>query len=153
VFNVKIGNCKLKIISDYGHHPTEIKVTVEAARSKWPKKNIWLIFQPHQYQRTYYLFDDFVKVLSHLPVQKLILVDIYDVPGRERTVAEKQISSKKLVQAIQNSKFKIQNSVSHIPTLALAEQYLKKNLKGGEIVIVMGAGDIYDLTVRLTQPN
>jgi len=141
------------LVSDYGHHPTEIKVTVEAARSKWPKKNIWLIFQPHQYQRTYYLFDDFVKVLSHLPVQKLILVDIYDVPGRERTVAEKQISSKKLVHAILNSKFKIQNSVSHIPTLALAEQYLKKNLKGGEIVIIMGAGDIYDLTVRLTQPN
>jgi len=139
------------LVSDYGHHPTEIKVTVEAARSKWPKKNIWLIFQPHQYQRTYYLFDDFVKVLSHLPVQKLILVDIYDVPGRERTAAEKQISSKKLVQAIQNSKFKILNSVSHIPTLTLAEQYLKKNLKGGEIVIVMGAGDIYDLTVRLTQ--
>jgi len=151
VFDVKIENCKLKVVSDYGHHPTEIKVTVEAARSKWPKKNIWLIFQPHQYQRTYYLFDDFVKVLSHLPVQKLILLDIYDVPGRERTVAEKQISSKKLIQAVQNSKSKIQNSVSHIPTLALTEQYLKKNLKGGEIVIIMGAGDIYDLTARLTQ--
>lgn len=139
------------LVSDYGHHPTEIKVTVEAARSKWPKKNIWLIFQPHQYQRTYYLFDDFVKVLSHLPVQKIILPDIYDVPGRKGGILKKNVSSKKLVHAIQNSKFKIQNSVSHIPTLALAEKYLKKNLKGGEIVIVMGAGDIYDLTTRLTQ--
>lgn len=141
------------LVSDYGHHPTEIKVTVEAARSKWPKKNIWLIFQPHQYQRTYYLFDDFVEVLSHLPIQKLILIDIYDVPGRKGGILKKNVSSKKLIHAILNSKSKIQNSVSYIPTARKVETYLQNNLRGGEIVIIMGAGDIYDLTVRLTQSN
>src|SRR3989344_1933631 len=71
------------LVSDYGHHPTEIKVTLQAAREKWPKKNIRLINQPHQYQRTFYLFKEFVKVLSRLPAQKLILLDIYDVAGRD----------------------------------------------------------------------
>jgi len=69
------------LISDYAHHPTQIKVTLEAAREKFPRKEIWCIFQPHQYQRTYYLFKDFVKVFKAAPVDKLIITDIYDVAG------------------------------------------------------------------------
>lgn len=130
------------LVSDYGHHPTEVKVTVEAARQKWPDKTIWLVFQPHQYQRTYLLWDDFVKVLSNLPVEKLILTDIYDVAGREDPVAKQNVSSEKLANA---------TDALYIPTVKLAEQYLKENLKGGEIVMVMGAGDIYGLTLSLTQ--
>ncbi|MBI4123184.1 MAG: UDP-N-acetylmuramate--L-alanine ligase [Parcubacteria group bacterium] len=143
------------LVSDYGHHPTEIAATVQAARAKWPtfakasagkpKKKIWLVFQPHQYARTYFLWNDFVKVLSHLPVDKLILTDIYDVAGRENEQIEKRVSSKKLAETIKNS-------VLYISTLKEVERYLRKNLRGGEAVIVMGAGNIYErLTLRLTR--
>lgn len=135
------------LVSDYGHHPTEIKVTVKAAREKWPEKNIWLVYQPHQYQRTWYLFKDFVKVLSKLPIQKLIVTNIYDVAGREEGSIRKKVSSAKLIEAIQKKKPLCE--ALHIPTLKEAETYLKNHLKGGEVVIVMGAGDIYDLTLQL----
>ncbi|MDO8470815.1 MAG: UDP-N-acetylmuramate--L-alanine ligase [bacterium] len=132
------------LLSDYGHHPTEIKVTVDAAKQKWPGKKIWLVFQPHQYQRTYYLWDDFVRVLSAVPVQKLILCDIYDVAGREEGSTKKRVSSAKLAKAIGTRAL-------YIPTLPEVRTYLKKNLKGGEIVMVMGAGDIYSLALALTK--
>ncbi|MBI1984630.1 MAG: UDP-N-acetylmuramate--L-alanine ligase [Candidatus Wildermuthbacteria bacterium] len=140
IFNVKCQKSKVKIVSDYGHHPTEIRVTVKAAREKWPKKKIWLVFQPHQYARTYYLWNDFVKVLSQLPVEKLIITDVYDVAGRENKALKAKVSSEKLARA---------TGALHIPTVKQAEQYLKQNLRGGEIVMIMGAGDIYGLTLRL----
>ncbi|OGY55140.1 MAG: hypothetical protein A3C82_01295 [Candidatus Wildermuthbacteria bacterium RIFCSPHIGHO2_02_FULL_47_12] len=132
------------LISDYGHHPTEVRVTVQAAREKWPAKKIWLVFQPHQYQRTYYLWKDFVQVLSTLPVEKLILLDIYDVAGREETSIKKKVSSEKLAKAI---------DALYSPTIQQVEHYLQRNLQGGEIVMVMGAGDIYNLTLALTREH
>lgn len=138
------------LVSDYGHHPTEIKVTLEAAREKWPKKAIWLVYQPHQYQRTFYLFRDFVNVLSQLPLQKLMLMDIYDVAGREEGSIRKKVSSAKLAKTIKtkNPSFEI----LHIPNAKDAERFLARNLRGGEIVVVMGAGDIYQkLTLQLTR--
>tara|TARA_Y100000310_G_scaffold329325_1_gene398936 strand:- start:567 stop:1895 length:1329 start_codon:yes stop_codon:yes gene_type:complete len=137
------------LISDYGHHPTEIAATLQAARQKWPKKQIVLVYQPHQYQRTFYLFKDFVEVLSHVPVQKLILVDIYDVAGREEGSIRKKVSSAKLAKAV--AKKGVPYEVVHIPTLKETQKYLMKNIQRKEVVIVMGAGDIYNLTVRLTQ--
>ena len=134
----KINGKKITIVSDYAHHPTEVKATLEAARQKFPKKKIWCVFQPHQGQRTFYLFEDFVKVLSSVPVDSLIVTDIYDVAGREKRKIGKQVSSKKLVGAI-----------NHSNVIFLSKRkvkgYLKKNLKGGEAVIIMGAGDIFEM--------
>lgn len=152
------------LVSDYGHHPTEVRVTVEAARAKWPNRQLWLVFQPHQYQRTYYFFRDFVSILSRLPVDKLILADIYDVPGREDTSLKLKVSSEKLVQEIQKRKNREQlfdpersrgtqggsEAALWIPTLNEIYDYLSQTLVGNEVVMVMGAGDIYNLTLRLT---
>ena len=139
------------LVSDYGHHPTEVRVTVEAARSKWPKSQLWLVFQPHQYQRTYYFFRDFANILARLPVDKLILADIYDVPGREEIDITQKVSSEKLVQDIQKRKGKkLAETVLWIPTLDKIYDHLMETLKGEEVVMVMGAGSIYDLVVRLT---
>ena len=134
----------ITLVSDYGHHPTEIKVTLKAAREKFPKKKIWCVFQPHQYQRTFYLFKDFVKVFRQAPVDKLIITDIYDVAGREEKKIKKKINSEKLVKAVNK------NWVIYLPKKKIIN-YLKKNLKGGEVVVIMGAGDIYNLAVRLTE--
>ena len=126
------------LISDYGHHPTQIRVTLKAAREKYPKKKIWCVFQPHQCQRTFYLFKDFVKVFRQAPVDKLIITDNYDVAGREEKEIKKKINSEKLVKAVNK------NWVIYLPKKKIIN-YLKKNLKGGEVVVIMGAGDIYKL--------
>ena len=139
------------LVSDYGHHPTEVRVTMEAARKKWPRKKIWLIFQPHQYKRTYYLFEEFVDVLSRLPIEKLILTDIYYVAGREDPGIKQRVSAQKLARAVIRTKHCVPN-VTYIPILQDIQRHLKENLKGGEVVVVMGAGDIYqNLTLQLTR--
>jgi len=133
---------KVTIVSDYAHHPTEIKVTLEAAREKYPKRKIWCCFQPHQYQRTYYLFKDFVRVfrnaLGDNLIDKLIITDIYGVAGREKSGIKRKISSKKLAKSINSSE------AIYLKKSKLLN-YLKDNLKDREVVIVMGAGDIYKL--------
>lgn len=133
-----IDNKQLTIISDYAHHPTEIRVTLEAARDKFPKKEIWCVFQPHQYQRTHYLFKDFVKVLKTAPVDKLIIADVFGVEGREDKEIKKKVNSEKLVKAVNK------NSVIHLPKSEILK-HLKKNLRGGQVLVLMGAGDIYKL--------
>ncbi len=140
----------LKIISDYAHHPTEIAATLKTARQKYPKRKLWCVFQPHQYQRTFYLFHDFVKIFKAALRQaqgkplldKLIITDIYDVAGRELKNLKKKVNSKKLIEAIGKK------GNSYLPKSKIIN-YLKKNLKGGEVVIIMGAGDIYKIAREL----
>ncbi|MBI2574115.1 MAG: UDP-N-acetylmuramate--L-alanine ligase [Candidatus Wildermuthbacteria bacterium] len=152
IFNLK-KPVPYTLVSDYGHHPTEIKVTVEAARQKWPDKKIWLVYQPHQYQRTYYLFDDFTRTLARLPIDTLILADIYDVAGREETQIRNKVSSKKLADSILNTQYSILNTVLHIPSIKEMYSYLVQNIKRRDVVLVMGAGNIYNLTLMLTGQN
>lgn len=133
----RINHKKITIVSDYAHHPTEVKAALEAAREKFPDQKIWCVFQPHQYQRTFYLFNEFVKVFSSAPINNLIITDIYDVTGRETSRIKKEVSSKKLVQAIPNAVYLAKKDIA---------DYLKKGLKDKDILIIMGAGDIYSLT-------
>jgi len=144
--NVKIDNKKIILVSDYAHHPTEIRATLKAAREKWPRKEIWCIYQPHQYQRTYYLLKDFIKVFKRVSVDKLIITDIYDVAGREEKKIKKKIDAAKIVNVIKKP------WALYLPKVKIID-YLKESLKGGEIVIIMGAGDIYNLFLELTKRN
>jgi len=140
-FEIKKGKASKKsitIVSDYGHHPTEVLATLKAVREKYPKKNIWCIFQPHQRQRTYYLFDDFVKAFRETPVDNIIITDIYDVAGRETKKIKAGVSSKKLVKKIN------QQNVQYL-SIDKTEKYVKENIKSGDILVIMGAGDIYKL--------
>jgi UDP-N-acetylmuramate--alanine ligase len=125
-------------VSDYAHHPNEISATLKAAREKYPNKKIWCVFQPHQHQRTYYLFSDFVKTFRSAPVNKIIITDIYDVAGREVKEINKEISSKKLVKEI-DREFIIYSSLVEL------ESHIEKNIRSGDVLIIMGAGDIYKL--------
>ena len=135
---LKIGKRKVEIISDYAHHPTEIRATLKAAREKFSNKKIWCIFQPHQHQRTFYLFKDFIRVFREIAIDKLIITDIYDVAGREKGNIRSKINSEKLVKTICRA------WAIYLPKEKIVN-YLKKNLKGGEVVIIMGAGDIYKI--------
>jgi len=135
----KAGNKKITVISDYGHHPSEIFATLTAAKEKYSKRKIWCVFQPHQHQRTYYLFKDFVKVFRQVKIDKIIITDIYDVAGRETKKINAEISSELLVQKINRK------NVSYIP-LCDIESFVKENIKSGDVLIIMGAGDIYKLS-------
>jgi len=140
-FEVKEAQANNKdfiLISDYAHHPTEIEATLRATKTKFKNKKIWCVFQPHQYQRTYYLFNDFVKVFKKNAIDKLIITDIYDVAGREKKATKKQVNSERLVKKINKPK------VIYLQKEKIIN-YLKKNLNGDEVVIIMGAGDIYKI--------
>jgi UDP-N-acetylmuramate--alanine ligase len=97
---------KITIIYDYAHHPTEIKATLFAAREKWPNKKIWVVYQPHQYQRTYYFFDRFVEVFFQAPVDKIIFIPVFDVVGREDSAIKEKVNSQKLAEAVNQQIFR-----------------------------------------------
>ena len=140
----KIGDKKITAVFDYGHHPTQIKLTMDAARAKWPKKRIICVFQPHQAWRTHLLFDDFAKVFQNAPPDKTFITDIYQVAGRENEKIAKNINSEKLVFEIGRDK------VEYVPKKRIIVK-LKREIKGGEVVLIMGAGDIYDLSKYLNK--
>ncbi len=134
----EIVNKKPLTVSDYGHHPTEIEATLKAAREKWPERKIWCVYQPHQHQRTHYLFNDFVAIFRRAPADKIMITDIYDVAGREEKKIKKEVSAEKLVRAVNRKK------VIYLPTEKIVG-FVKKNLPQDAVLIIMGAGDIYKL--------
>jgi len=152
IFNIKfpIANRQLPItlISDYAHHPTQVKVTIRATREKFPKRRIVLVYQPHQVKRTKILFEDFVK--SFDGVDLLILNEIYEVAGRE-TEGKRKISSRDLALSIQRrwEKLGYRKIVRFIKNQDGIFKKLKGIIKKNDIVIVMGAGDIYNLVLKL----
>jgi UDP-N-acetylmuramate--alanine ligase len=122
------------IISDFGHHPTEVKVVLDAARKEYPNKKIWVLFQPHMFSRTHALFADFAKILKEAPVDGIAIFDIY--PSRE--VDTGLVTSKQLVDEINESK-KVEYSDSW-------EEYkkgVKKFIGSDDVVIFLGAGDTH----------
>lgn len=123
------------IIDDYAHHPTEIKATLAGAREMYGNRKIKVVFHPHTFTRTKALLDDFAK--SFDGADETIILDIY---GSAR---EKQggVSSKDLVHKVESRKSKVK--VSHIPALKECEEYLRKNIESGDVVILMGAGDVF----------
>lgn len=73
--SVDVSARSITLVDDYGHHPTEVDMTVAAARSNWPNKRLVMVYQPHRYSRTRDLYEDFVEVLSKVDV--LLLLDVY----------------------------------------------------------------------------
>ncbi len=150
---IEVFDKKIILINDYAHHPTEIKVTLKAARKKYSSKKIYCVFQPHQYQRTYFLFDDFVKTLSKAPIDVLILTKIYEVKGRENLKIRRKISSEKLIEEIKCKKGKKLKEIKYFSNFKKIADFLKKKIKNGDVLIIMGAGDIYQFNFYLKSLN
>ncbi|MCR8644151.1 UDP-N-acetylmuramate--L-alanine ligase [Paenibacillus sp. N1-5-1-14] len=121
------------VIDDYAHHPTEIEATIAAAKATG--KNIVAVFQPQRYTRTYYLFEQFSRAFTE--ADEVIISDIYSPAGEKQIEG---ITSAKLVELIrQNSN----PNVQHIPDREDVLHYLSNHAKSGDLVITMGAGDIW----------
>ncbi len=127
------------IISDYGHHPTAIKATLKAAKDFYPGRRLVLLFEPHQHNRTKELFSDFVTAFGDADIA--IISEIYHVEGR--VADEGEVSSLDLVKAIASGK------VTYARNLTEAETQLRSTIKPGDIVIVMGAGDVDQVARKL----
>ena len=123
-----------KLVDDYAHHPTEIKATLAAA-SNLPHNKLWCLFQPHTYTRTLALFDQFADAFAKADV--LILADIY--AAREKNIYE--ISSDKLCDEIR--KEHPDKEVMFIDDFDKIADYVLAEAVEGDLVITMGAGDIY----------
>ncbi len=132
----------MTVVSDYGHHPTAVRATLEAARSFFPNRRVMLCFQPHHRNRTKHLFSDFVSSFDRADV--LILCEIYDVVGRDAK-EDAIVSSHDLLQAVErhDAERGMHRSLTYAadPAASLAE--VQRGKKSGDVIIVMGAGDIY----------
>lgn len=127
------------VYDDYGHHPTEIKATLAAAKAKIPDCRLWCAYQPHQYQRTKYLFNDFARAFGDADV--VVLMNIYNVAGRERRALTRRMDSVKLAQAIREQG----RPVVWSPTPKDAAELLRVAVQPNDVVIIMGAGDIWKI--------
>ncbi len=130
------------LMSDYWHHPKEIKLTLEALKNKYLNKKILTIFQPHQYNRTLELLDDFKNSFSN--TDKLIIPNIYE--SRDSKEDKKRINSEKLVKLI-NHKNK-QNWKWLENTLNLINKYDKEN-PDSSIILLLWAWNIDNLRYKI----
>jgi len=133
-FEIKGVKNGITVIDDYAHHPTEIKATLEAAKN-YPHNKIYCVFQPHTYTRTLTLFDDFVNCFYD--ADEVILADIY--AAREKFT--KKISSDMLGDSIREKGKSCKNFHSFEEIVS----YLKTVLNKGDILLTVGAGDVYKI--------
>jgi UDP-N-acetylmuramate--alanine ligase len=125
------------IIDDYAHHPTEIKTTLKAIKENYKDKNLVLVFHPHTFTRTKALFKDFSE--SFTDADEIIVLDIY---GSAREV-QGGVSSSELVEAIKSQPANIEKKIVYIPTMAEAEILLKNKITKTDVLVLMGAGDVF----------
>jgi UDP-N-acetylmuramate--alanine ligase len=129
------------LLDDYAHHPEEIKVTLRAAREFFPKRRIWCVFHPHTFTRTKALLSEFSQ--SFEDADRVIILDIY---GSAREV-QGGVHSKDLVEKAK----KYHHGVEYIPTIAEAVEYLADKIGREDLVIAMGAGNVWEVAVGLKE--
>lgn len=127
------------VIDDYAHHPTEIRATIEAA--KVTGKRIIAVFQPQRYSRTYFLLDAFSRAFGG--ADEVIVTDIY-APTGEPSI--EGVSSARLAELIASNS---NANVTYIPTKEEVLDLLTGKIKPGDLVITMGAGDIWKVAAQL----
>ncbi len=138
----RLGEAGFILVDDYGHHPREIEATLDAVRRGWPQRRLVLVFQPHRYTRTRDNFEDFVRVLSAADV--LVLTEVYpagekplaDATGRELSRA---VRARGMVEPV------FVETLDEVPTV------LEALIRDGDLVLLMGAGDIGRLAARLEE--
>jgi len=137
----KIG--EITVFDDYAHHPTEIRASLEAIRERHQPRRIWCVFQPHQHSRTRFLLDDFAESFKLANVT--IVPEIYFV--RDSQAARKKINSQILVERMRANG----TEAVFIDSFDRICDYLKDNITAGDLVVTMGAGDIWKVADEYIQ--
>lgn len=139
---VMIGQKPIRLIDDYGHHPTEIGVTIQAIQAAWPEQRVVLVFQPHRYSRTRDLFEDFTSVLSSADM--LILLEVYSAGEEPINHADSRSLCRSIRQRGGIDPIFVEDSESLVEILANV-------VEPNDIVLMQGAGDISKLTQLILQ--
>lgn len=132
-FQLKYDN-SIMVIDDYAHHPTEVQATLQAARRGWPDRRIVAVFQPHLYSRTQNMYKEFG--LSFFEADMLLVTDIY--PSREQPI--EGVTGKLITDTANQFGHK---NVRYVENKKDVPATLKEIARPGDIIITMGAGDIY----------
>lgn len=133
---------KVSLVDDYGHHPTEVKATIAAARANWPDNRIVMVYQPHRFSRTRDLYEDFVDVLSQVDV--LLLLDIY--AASEAPI--KGVDSKSLCWSIRQ---RGQIEPVYVGDKSALPEILANIMQDNDIVMTQGAGNIGQIAKQLAR--
>lgn len=136
----------IKIYDDYAHHPAEIKATLKGFREKFAEKRVWCIFQPHQIERTRLFLNDFSRAFGD--AYGVALLDVYQVAGREQRNANVTKVTKELTDGLRKHHPRVWYLGSSGSSTKIAA-FLAQNCRKGDIVILMGAGDIWKNTQKL----
>jgi len=134
----------LMIIDDYGHHPSEIKATLEAIRKGWPEYRIITVFQPHRYSRTKLLLEQFGTAFQNSDI--VIINDIY--PANEKPIPG--ISAELVYQEVKKYK---KGNVYYFPGKKETIPFLINTIYHGDIIITMGAGDVWKVGKLLAKES
>lgn len=141
-FSAPDGLGEVMLVDDYGHHPREVEVVIEAIRAGWPERRLVMLYQPHRYSRTRDLYEDFVRVLSG--VDTLLLLDVYaageaPIPGAEGRTLAGSIRKRGEVDPI------FVQHKSELPRI------LARILRPDDILITQGAGDVGGISLTLAE--
>jgi len=137
----KVG--EITVLDDYAHHPTEIRASLQAIRQRYQPDRLWCIFQPHQYSRTRFLLDDFAESFKLADVT--IVPEIYFV--RDSQSSKKEVNSQILVERIRAKG----TEAVFIDGFSRICDYLKSQVRAGDVVVTMGAGDIWKVADEYLQ--
>ncbi|SNC58988.1 UDP-N-acetylmuramate--L-alanine ligase [Sodalis endosymbiont of Henestaris halophilus] len=138
--NVNGKKGEVMLVDDYGHHPTEVKATIKAARAGWPEKRLVMVFQPHRYTRTRDLYEDLANVLSSVDV--LLMLDVY--PAGEAPIPG--ADSRSLCRAIRGRSKVVPILVPDINALMAP---LAMALEDNDLVLIQGAGTVGKIARQL----
>jgi UDP-N-acetylmuramate--alanine ligase len=130
------------LIDDYAHHPDEVKATLAGARERFGDKNITVVFHPHSFTRTKALLHEFAQ--SFDDADKVVVIDIY---GSARET-EGDVSSEDLVKLINKYAF---DKAEYVPTINEAIEFFENKLKENDVLITMGAGDVWKVADKLKE--
>ncbi|MDZ7695180.1 MAG: UDP-N-acetylmuramate--L-alanine ligase [Balneolaceae bacterium] len=133
-FQLKVDKDDVMVIDDYAHHPTEVQATLNAARMGWKKRRIVAVFQPHLYSRTQELYKEFGS--SFFDAEVCVITDVY--PSREEPI--EGVNGKLIADAAREYGHR---KVHYVEDKTELPGKLKNIVQAGDIVITMGAGDIY----------
>lgn len=145
-YPVKDGVGDVLLIDDYGHHPTEVAMTIKAARQSYPDRRLVMIFQPHRFTRTRDCFDDFVDVLSQVDV--LMLLDVYSAGEAMIEGAD----SRSLARTIR-TRGQVEPIMLNINDMDQIRQVVGSMLKANDLLITQGAGNVGQLCLDLAKNN
>ena len=137
-----VAEAEFLLVDDYGHHPSEVRATIDAVRASWPEKRVVMIYQPHRYSRTNELFDQFVEVLKSVDV--LLLTEVY-------AAGEAPIPGSTGLDLYERLRLEMGERVQWAESVTMAGDQVASIIGQGDVLLTQGAGETANLAAELLE--